>query len=302
MNSVFALKFISGKYQGGEFPVSEDHELIVGRASEFDMVLVEDMVSRKHATIRLSAGRLTIEDLGSTNGTFVNGERIDALTELREGDRILIGTSILKVISPQAQSTDQPATKQKSPAPANKGGELSGLLDEVRVPDLLALLNSAKKTGTLTVESGENKGEIFVRDGNIFYVSVNNNHDMGPHKALSRLVGWESGHYNFGPLNEQDSFVFELEEPISSLVSVALNTSKQFRKIEDDLPPYDSDLSLAKPLEANLSDLDAAELDILQLIHNHGNVQKVLDEAITNDPTTAGIVIGLINKKFVVIF
>jgi hypothetical protein len=200
------------------------------------------------------------------------------------------------------REASQAETKQNSPTPTSTGGELSGLLDEVRVPDLLALLNSAKKTGTLHVQSGDSKGDIFVRDGNIFYVTINENHDMGPHKALSRLVGWESGHYNFGPLNEQNGFVFELEEPISSLVSVALNTCKQFRKVEDNLPPYDSDLSLAKPLEANLSELDAAELDILQLIHNHGNLQSVLDDAITNDPTTAGIVIGLITKKFVVIF
>ena len=47
MKDQFALKFLSGKYQGGEFPVPENKELVVGRASEFDMVLVEDMVSEK---------------------------------------------------------------------------------------------------------------------------------------------------------------------------------------------------------------------------------------------------------------
>ena len=301
MSNPFALRFISGKYQGGEFPVTEDHELIVGRASEFDMVLVEDMVSRKHATIQLSQGRLTIQDLGSTNGTFVNGERIAELTQLKEGDRILIGTSILKVVVPKSVSGSG-QTRQASPAPTSTGSDLSGLLDEVRVPDLLALLNSAKKTGTLNLKSNASKGRIYVRDGNVFYACVNDNHDMGPHKALSRLIGWESGHYNFGPLDEQESFVFELEEPISSLVSVAQKTNKQFREIEGNLPPYESDLSLAKPLEGNLSDLDAAELDILQLIHNHGDLQSVLDDAITNDPATATIIIGLVNKKFVVIF
>ena len=94
----FVLRFISGKYQGGEFPVVADKEIIVGRSSELDMVLVEDMVSRKHAKIQLQADGIWIEDLASTNGTFVNGEKIKR-AKLKEGDRVLFGTSILKVIA-----------------------------------------------------------------------------------------------------------------------------------------------------------------------------------------------------------
>src|SRR5262249_55493683 len=93
----FALRFISGKYQGGEFPLNEGQEVVVGRSSELDMVLVEELVSRRHASILLARGEITIEDLGSTNGTFVNGERVQKAT-LKEGDRVLIGTSILKLV------------------------------------------------------------------------------------------------------------------------------------------------------------------------------------------------------------
>src|SRR5438445_11409195 len=84
----FALRFISGKYQGGEFPLRLDREIIIGRSSDLDMVLVEDMVSRKHAKISTHSGQITIQDLGSTNGTFVNGEKIKKV-RLKEGDRIL---------------------------------------------------------------------------------------------------------------------------------------------------------------------------------------------------------------------
>src|SRR5687768_4641194 len=94
----YALRFISGKYQGGEFPLAEGQEVVIGRSSELDMVLVEELVSRRHASIRVQGSVLTIEDLGSTNGTFVNGERIQKAT-LKEGDRVLIGTSILRVIA-----------------------------------------------------------------------------------------------------------------------------------------------------------------------------------------------------------
>jgi serine/threonine protein kinase len=95
----WVLRFISGKYQGGEFPVRANQEIVMGRATDVDMVLIEDMMSRKHAKIVTTDETIAIQDLGSTNGTFVNGEKIRA-ARLKEGDRILVGTSIIKLTSP----------------------------------------------------------------------------------------------------------------------------------------------------------------------------------------------------------
>ena len=72
----YALRFISGKYQGGEFPLHKGREIVIGRSSELEMVLIEDMVSRRHAAITVNGDELTIADVGSTNGTFVNGEKV----------------------------------------------------------------------------------------------------------------------------------------------------------------------------------------------------------------------------------
>src|SRR5436309_14134729 len=91
----FALRFISGKYQGGEFPLRMNREIIIGRSSDLDMVLVEDIVSRRHAKITTTDAEIAIRDVGSTNGTFVNGEKITGRARLHEGDRILVGTSII---------------------------------------------------------------------------------------------------------------------------------------------------------------------------------------------------------------
>ncbi len=95
--SKLALRFISGKYKGENHLLPEDKETIIGRSASIELVLVEDMVSRKHAQITVEDDILHIEDLGSTNGTFVNGEKI-AKTTIKKGDRILIGTSIMKVV------------------------------------------------------------------------------------------------------------------------------------------------------------------------------------------------------------
>src|SRR5436305_13043909 len=92
----WALRFISGKYQGREFPLRPNREIIIGRSSALDMALVEDMVSRKPAKLTTDTHVGTIPDLGSTNGTFVNGEWLRT-ADLEDGDRVLTGTSIVKV-------------------------------------------------------------------------------------------------------------------------------------------------------------------------------------------------------------
>ena len=103
-SKAFALKFISGKYQGGEFPLKTEKQIVIGRSSELDMVLVEDMVSRKHAKITVDGGgRSPSRTWARTNGTFVNGEKVKQ-AQLKEGDRILIGTSILKLVQQGADA------------------------------------------------------------------------------------------------------------------------------------------------------------------------------------------------------
>jgi pSer/pThr/pTyr-binding forkhead associated (FHA) protein len=93
----YTLQFISGKYQGGEFPLPAEREIFIGRATDLDIVLVEEMVSRKHASISTNQGRVLVKDLDSACGTFVNGEKIKQ-QYLKDGDRLLIGSSIIKLV------------------------------------------------------------------------------------------------------------------------------------------------------------------------------------------------------------
>ena len=141
----FGLRFISGKYQGGEYPLGEGQEIVIGRSSELDMVLVEEMVSRKHARIALAEGVITIEDLGSTNGTFVNGEKVERGT-LKEGDRVLVGTNILKVMAIshdgdqqldlKAVAAGRVTARQKMSRVGDEPPRMSGSLEEIPLPDL----------------------------------------------------------------------------------------------------------------------------------------------------------------------
>jgi serine/threonine protein kinase len=84
----------SGPLSGQSVEVAAD--LVVGRHNA-DLILPDLEVSRRHALIRPVAGGIEIEDLGSSNGTYVNGRRIGKSTLLAPGDQIQLGQSHLRV-------------------------------------------------------------------------------------------------------------------------------------------------------------------------------------------------------------
>ncbi|AJT42175.1 FhaA domain-containing protein [Psychromicrobium lacuslunae] len=65
--------------------------IVLGRSSEADILVDDTGVSRQHLEIRTAPGRATAVDLGSTNGSFVNGSRVNGSTELNDGSVISIG-------------------------------------------------------------------------------------------------------------------------------------------------------------------------------------------------------------------
>jgi pilus assembly protein CpaF len=70
-------------------------EVTIGRSRGCGVVLRDPSVSRNHAHLSVAGGRATLHDLRSSNGTYVNGRRIDAETPLAEGDRVVIGETAL---------------------------------------------------------------------------------------------------------------------------------------------------------------------------------------------------------------
>jgi two-component system cell cycle response regulator len=89
------LVVLSGSSVGEMYRVDKERVLI-GRSDKADLRLIDDGISREHAQIRKQGDELLLEDLGSTNGTHCNGERVTRHA-LAEGDKILLGsTTILK--------------------------------------------------------------------------------------------------------------------------------------------------------------------------------------------------------------
>jgi pSer/pThr/pTyr-binding forkhead associated (FHA) protein len=83
-----------GFYEGLEIPVDREW-FVIGRGRSADLVLSEATISRAHAAIGFESGEFFVQDLGSTNGTGVNGQR-EPRTSLQDGDQVQLGKLALK--------------------------------------------------------------------------------------------------------------------------------------------------------------------------------------------------------------
>ncbi len=107
----------------------QEHELAgqltVGRADGNDLVLAEGGVSRKHARFFTEGAEVMVEDTGSANGTFVDGEKIEGPTKIGSRAQVVIGDYEIKLKGNGAASTsERPRSKAsaKGPIPQNPGG------------------------------------------------------------------------------------------------------------------------------------------------------------------------------------
>ena len=299
----FALRFISGKYQGGEFPLPEDGEIVIGRSSELDMVLVEDMVSRRHAKITATGGQIFIQDLGSTNGSFVNGEKIKR-ARLSEGDRILIGTSIIKMVATEGPTSLREARAHLEDVASGKRTSqvrtMTGSISEVPLPDLLQLFAASKKSGVLVVRTDQDVGKIFLDKGKVRFATVNDNFDVSPEKSFYRILTWTHGTFDMDPPDERE-FNNAIERSTEALLMEAMRQLDEMNVLRDAgrLPSREAKLKLPRPLETPLRDLSPEQLDMVQVVHNHPSVGAVLDHLPDYDLEVAQRIADLLKANVV---
>lgn len=117
------MRITSGAAAGSGLEV--ESELMIGRAAEGEGTLDGDQeLSRRHARITRANGVLTIEDLGSTNGTYVNGERISGPRQLCHGDSIVVGGTTIGVLAAQSEPADA-ASRRTAVRPGMQATTLS---------------------------------------------------------------------------------------------------------------------------------------------------------------------------------
>ena len=138
-------------------PTGQEHSLgnpvtRMGRAVENEIVILDKRSSREHAVIRQEGRKLILEDQGSTNGTYLNDERLLSPVQLRDGDQVRVGDVIFTFYDPEGTSVETPFP------------ELDVNLEaaEVRVNRRLVELSS--KEFSLLSHLYENRGKVCSKD------------------------------------------------------------------------------------------------------------------------------------------
>ena len=88
-NYTASITVLTGPLKGKHFKVTESKNLTLGRGKEMGIQIMDKGLSRCHAYLFHSAGNVMLEDLNSSNGTFVNKKRITEPVVLKHGDKIL---------------------------------------------------------------------------------------------------------------------------------------------------------------------------------------------------------------------
>jgi pSer/pThr/pTyr-binding forkhead associated (FHA) protein len=292
------LRLLSGRNQGSEYVLGDPSELVAGRSSDADLILLEGMVSRRHARFVLAAGVLEVEDLGSTNGTFVNGEKIRK-RRLSEGDRVLIGTAILKVVLSEAPLGTVPPKPDSSlidDAETAERNKLAGDLSEVSVAEVLELFASSQQEALIELTSDERSGYVLVSRGRVVACGAAGLSDAPPTKVMLRLLGLDRGSFAIRAYREPEGEPLGLALP-DLLVELTFKLD-ELQVLRTRLPGPDEPLLLARPMVPLLSALEDADLDVLQLAHNLGRVRRVFDVATGDDLEVARRLLGLVEAGY----
>jgi pSer/pThr/pTyr-binding forkhead associated (FHA) protein len=92
------LVVLDGPDSGREFPLTGAFAIAIGRDDTAGIVIEDEQVSRRHALLTVSDDGARVDDLGSTNGTWVNGARIATPQPLLAGDELRVGGTRLRLM------------------------------------------------------------------------------------------------------------------------------------------------------------------------------------------------------------
>lgn len=284
--------------------------LSVGRAPTNELQLEEESVSRRHCELQpvydhgeAGASGWRVVDLGSTNGTFVNGEKVKR-ARLKEGDRVLVGTSIARVESTdaptgagEAREAEARAKMQSVASRTTQVKTMTGTIDEVPLVDLLQLFATSKKSGVLAIQREDGTaGKIFLRKGQVPFASIDDQPDIPPAKAVYRMLTWVSGTFELLPPDERE-FSEELSLSTEGLLMEGMRHLDESKRLES-LLSATGRYTLPSPLVAPLKDLDAKSLTVLQHAWNHGRLAAIVDRSHLTDLDTMEILLRLVQQKY----
>jgi hypothetical protein len=274
----------------------------IGRHESNEIRLPSRAVSNFHAEILKEDGALVIRDLGSTNGTRVNGERVDR-SRVSPGDSIHIGNHVLSLQLRPPQSAT-PVASATGAAPFGPGSvgrilgakarpvDANGSMD-LSLADLLRRLAATSGAHRALLEREGRRAQILFNDQRLFHVEYEGT--IGE-KALYRLFGWHEGSYEVKALEEPASLPVSICLPLDALIVEGMDHALELGKLVAGLPPLATPLRLKEDCPLPLTAHSPAEIEIFQAIIRHETIENVIEKSPWTDVRVARLIESLLRK------
>ncbi|MBW2272728.1 MAG: FHA domain-containing protein [Deltaproteobacteria bacterium] len=175
--------------------------MTIGRHKSCRLSVRREDISRRHAEVSREGSAFFVRDLGSTNGTFVNGEEIGESRRLIPGDRIELGSCTINFCEIDASVNDHddedPDSDLTIVSSRPSGREaFNGDLGEIPTYAVLQMLELGNKSGILVLETPDGTGMICFRSGSPVHAETGK---LCGFDAALALIGARSGSFRFEP-------------------------------------------------------------------------------------------------------
>lgn len=294
------------------FDLLETFRVAIGRHESNDLQLASRAVSNYHAEILNEGDALFIRDMGSTNGTWVNGEKIRR-QRLANGDKVKISNHVITVRLMPRQSEDAQQALQDSGifVVGRRGQLLSSHPGPARVPkatpsrdprdislsDLLSNLAAKGRSATLLIRRESESGRVFVHKGQVVHAECG--HALAE-KALYRLFGWEGAAYEISPYPTGSPVPRMISLPTETLLKEGVEDAEGVAVLAGHLPAFGKPFALNEGCGLPLNALSAVEIEVLQGLIRHETIGQLLDKSPLTDLKVLTAVRSLIQKEVVV--
>lgn len=302
------LDQISGPGRPRKIRLFPLEEAVFGRDDDCQVILDEEPASRRHAQILFADLKPQVLDLGSTNGTYLNGKQVHRAL-LKDGDQIQIGGSIFRVAmgkdGPEHEPLSEASVKhvqslmQKGKGqPSTQPGQssaISGNLSEIRLPSLLQVLQSDRSTGTLVIRYTGREGKLHIHQGAIRHATLGRARGV---KALYRLMVLEEGRFEFfipGRSPEYETVEGDLQKHLLE----AMRQKDEFGVYRKQLPQGDVQLVLNGGMNINPGRVPAVVYEVMAAILYYKNVDQILEFCQLPDFEICRVLLALLKHNLV---
>jgi pSer/pThr/pTyr-binding forkhead associated (FHA) protein len=302
---------LSTERQVHAFDLSKSSSATIGRHKSNDLQLVSRNVSNYHAEIVLDDEGLLMRDLGSTNGSYLNGELVNE-GRLKNGDLVRIGnhqmTVQLERLDVQKDGSVRFRRDPMSFVVGTKGNIVTSRATSDRalatsenndphdlpLPDLLKILTTNADSVLLQLRRGGETGKIFIKKNTILHAEDGR---VSGEKAFCRLFGWHNAEYELLEYPTTFDVAPTIQLPADTLILEGMSQISELSKLIAELPPLEVALALNDSCTVPVSAHSAAEIEIYLSLIRHQTIAAVLEATPLTDCRALRLIRALIKKN-----